>query len=749
MGALSCFAALCGKNGSVCGTESLAWNLLSGREEIFISFSTTAGRQRDLLCTLHPQQTATNSRTPPCLRPQAAYTEQKPSLQLETVAAHAAAMVYQQPLFEQQQLQQPQRAVSPLPSQCYTIERSSGGRPLYDLYGTNGRFLCRMEMIKAPADGDCFFHALAYNLQGKKARELRKSAAEYARHHKEFFYHFHMVDNPFDEDAPSSQNGLDWHAFDKFMEHMAESRTYATHMLIQATAQMLQTNFVIYNDARNSTLFVPGTDDQDKPPIVLFHNGFTNEKAHFDAFRDVGNDGGSLQPPSRTLLPPYVAGKVQHQLEPGQHQQQRVPPSQHQRVYVQGTQFERDDTSMDVSTDAANQANPEPLDDVGLLGDQLEVQGVQAAMLASSEGIPDEDSTECKVEIQQDNDDDGEDDNDDDSFENAQLQRNQRNGTLYSEVAENPRGIFPSTATSPGLVVDAKQVIAMPASCRPGSADFDGTCLVLPGVQAGVEPPNLPIGGSQEDSVVAGISGFETGFVIREKNIHPQLYEKTLVSAFVPSPMKQFFKERKSRTREHVRFCKPPKKEKHCNKQRVNLQPQAAVPGGKKILSKLFLLINITAVLIATNFLVKAEDQWRTYTFEAFPNQITFCFGGCTIPESATVQSSTVTHAAESVNYHLPELPKNGHVPFIFNPPSSHKMSRNRVHPIDPQTFQSTLSLLGPPPRPTRSHLPCPLGWPRYSPPVALFYSYFAFPYRSSSGGVKTTAGAAKKGKPT
>ena len=89
-----------------------------------------------------------------------------------------------------------------------------------------------LRIIPVAADGNCFFRAIAHQIEGNEEEHsrYREMVVEYIMQHREDF-------EPFVEDDVN---------FDFYCESMKESGTWAGHMEIQAASLVTRTNICIH-----------------------------------------------------------------------------------------------------------------------------------------------------------------------------------------------------------------------------------------------------------------------------------------------------------------------------------------------------------------------------------------------------------------------------------------------------------------------------------------------------------------------
>lgn len=92
--------------------------------------------------------------------------------------------------------------------------------------------LLDLKVVPVTADGNCFFRAVAEQLEGDEEQhsKYRKMVVDYLEEHREDF-------EPFVEDDVS---------FDDYLKTMREESTWAGHMEIQATSLVTRTNICIH-----------------------------------------------------------------------------------------------------------------------------------------------------------------------------------------------------------------------------------------------------------------------------------------------------------------------------------------------------------------------------------------------------------------------------------------------------------------------------------------------------------------------
>lgn len=131
-------------------------------------------------------------------------------------------------------------------------------------------------VVKAPADGSCFPHAIRLGESLTRDHEamllLRDQVANHMIVHRDHYIKFYAADN--DDDAPD---------FDTYIESLRSRHEWFDHLPIRATANLLNREIRIYHRGGiESLLPEAGVIDESIPrgsPLSVFYNGVN----HYDA----------------------------------------------------------------------------------------------------------------------------------------------------------------------------------------------------------------------------------------------------------------------------------------------------------------------------------------------------------------------------------------------------------------------------------------------------------------------------------
>ena len=131
-------------------------------------------------------------------------------------------------------------------------------------------------VVKAPADGSCFPHAIRLGESFTRDHEamllLRDQVANHMIAYRDHYINFYAVEN--DNDAPD---------FDTYIESLRSPHVWFDHLPIRATANLLNREIRVYHrDRIESLLPEAGVFDETTPrgcPLSVFYNGVN----HYDA----------------------------------------------------------------------------------------------------------------------------------------------------------------------------------------------------------------------------------------------------------------------------------------------------------------------------------------------------------------------------------------------------------------------------------------------------------------------------------
>ncbi|CAF1381764.1 unnamed protein product [Rotaria magnacalcarata] len=121
--------------------------------------------------------------------------------------------------------------------------------------------------IKIIGDGNCFFRAISHQLFGDEThhRRLRSDAISYITRNTSSFESFVS-----DEDT----------SIYDYISRMNKNYTYADHLVIMATASILNQNIIIHEYGKRP-LLIPGSDDIDQQ----LHIAYNPNKEHYDSVK--------------------------------------------------------------------------------------------------------------------------------------------------------------------------------------------------------------------------------------------------------------------------------------------------------------------------------------------------------------------------------------------------------------------------------------------------------------------------------
>ncbi|XP_078604966.1 uncharacterized protein LOC144878360 isoform X2 [Branchiostoma floridae x Branchiostoma japonicum] len=153
-----------------------------------------------------------------------------------------------------------------------------------------------LEVVNVPGDGNCFFRAVAHDPSVRmNSAELRKEAVKHITNNQSTFQRFLSSDDGYED-------------FQQYLSSMGKEGTYADHIAIQATADVLKIPIHILNEDRPTTLIKP-QQGSDRSPIFV---GYLRDSEHYVATRMLKKVNGGMRRKSRR------SAKVSMMVLPGQ-----------------------------------------------------------------------------------------------------------------------------------------------------------------------------------------------------------------------------------------------------------------------------------------------------------------------------------------------------------------------------------------------------------------------------------------------
>eukprot|EP00058_Branchiostoma_floridae_P005336 XP_002590824.1 hypothetical protein BRAFLDRAFT_90042 [Branchiostoma floridae] len=153
-----------------------------------------------------------------------------------------------------------------------------------------------LEVVNVPGDGNCFFRAVAHDPSVRmNSAELRKEAVKHITNNQSTFQRFLSSDDGYED-------------FQQYLSRMGKEGTYADHIAIQATADVLKIPIHILNEDRPTTLIKP-QQGSDRSPIFV---GYLRDSKHYVATRTLKKVNGGMRRKSRR------SAKVSMMVLPGQ-----------------------------------------------------------------------------------------------------------------------------------------------------------------------------------------------------------------------------------------------------------------------------------------------------------------------------------------------------------------------------------------------------------------------------------------------
>lgn len=150
---------------------------------------------------------------------------------------------------------------------------------------------------QVPGDGNCFFSSVWHHATNyPDATAIRMAVVEFIKSDDERFAYYFDFYSPEDlgfqpeiqysaRANPTSNLQM---LFEDYLVYVSQSSTYVAHVIMQATADMLQRTLVVYNGADGTTYNISPRsvhpENPNRTPIPLYFNGrTTGNEGHYDA----------------------------------------------------------------------------------------------------------------------------------------------------------------------------------------------------------------------------------------------------------------------------------------------------------------------------------------------------------------------------------------------------------------------------------------------------------------------------------